>query len=144
MAYQTKEEAKAASKAGRNAATNAGLIDIQIQYRAVGDLAAGLDDLAQDLLRPVINIPHHPIRLAAFGPRAVLIVYQRHDWAAEKRAALETWAAHVTAVVAGRTPTGNPRPGAAGRRVSSSKPALPNTLHRRAVWVVGDLVDGLE
>jgi len=39
MAYQTKEEAKAASKAGRNAATNAGLIDIQIQYRAVGDLA---------------------------------------------------------------------------------------------------------
>src|ERR1700739_4935441 len=40
--------------------------------RAVGDLAAGLDDLAQDLLRPVINIPRHPIRLAAFGPRAVL------------------------------------------------------------------------
>jgi phytoene dehydrogenase-like protein len=40
--------------------------------RAVGDLAAGLDDLAEDLLRPVINIPHHPIRLAAFGPRAVL------------------------------------------------------------------------
>src|ERR1700739_4353915 len=40
--------------------------------RAVGDLAAGLDDLAQDLLRPVINISHHPIRLAAFGPRAVL------------------------------------------------------------------------
>jgi len=39
MAYQTKEEAKAASKARRNAATNAGLIDIQIQYRAVGDLA---------------------------------------------------------------------------------------------------------
>jgi integrase len=34
-------------------------------------------------------------------------VYQRHDWAAEKRAALEAWAAHVTAVVAGRTPTGN-------------------------------------
>jgi phytoene dehydrogenase-like protein len=40
--------------------------------RAVGDLAAGLDDLAQDLLRPVINIPRHPIRLAAFGLRAVL------------------------------------------------------------------------
>jgi integrase len=34
-------------------------------------------------------------------------VYQRHDWAAEKRAALEAWAAHVTAVVAGRIPTGN-------------------------------------
>ncbi|OMC42190.1 NAD(P)/FAD-dependent oxidoreductase [Mycobacterium sp. IS-1264] len=40
--------------------------------RAVGDLAAGFDQLAQDLLRPVLNIPRHPIRLAAFGPRAVL------------------------------------------------------------------------
>jgi phytoene dehydrogenase-like protein len=39
---------------------------------AVGDLAAGFDDLAQDLLRPMVNIPRHPIRLAAFGPRAVL------------------------------------------------------------------------
>jgi integrase len=34
-------------------------------------------------------------------------VYQRHDWAAEKRAALEAWAAHVTTVVEGRTPAGN-------------------------------------
>jgi hypothetical protein len=25
-------------------------------------------------------------------------VYQRHDWAAEKRAALDAWAAHVLAV----------------------------------------------
>lgn len=40
--------------------------------RAVGDLAAGFDQLAQDLLRPVLNIPRHPVRLAAFGPRAVL------------------------------------------------------------------------
>ncbi len=39
---------------------------------AVGDLAAGFDELARDLMRPVINVPHHPIRLARFGPRAVL------------------------------------------------------------------------
>ena len=39
---------------------------------AVGDLAAGFDQLAKDLLRPMVNIPRHPIRLAAFGPRAVL------------------------------------------------------------------------
>jgi phytoene dehydrogenase-like protein len=39
---------------------------------AVGDLAAGFDALAQDLFRPVINVPRHPIRLAAFGPRALL------------------------------------------------------------------------
>jgi phytoene dehydrogenase-like protein len=40
--------------------------------RAIGDLAAGFDELAQDLFRPVINVPRHPIRLARFGPRAVL------------------------------------------------------------------------
>src|SRR5271163_3610092 len=34
-------------------------------------------------------------------------VYQRHDWAAEKRAALVAWAAHVLAIVEGRTPAGN-------------------------------------
>jgi integrase len=34
-------------------------------------------------------------------------VYQRHDWATEKRAALEAWAAHVVAVVDGRAPEGN-------------------------------------
>jgi integrase len=30
-------------------------------------------------------------------------VYQRHDWAAEKRTALDTWAAHVMAVVEGQS-----------------------------------------
>ena len=34
-------------------------------------------------------------------------VYQRHDWAAEKRAALDAWAAHVLAVAEGRTPADN-------------------------------------
>jgi integrase len=34
-------------------------------------------------------------------------VYQRHDWAAEKQAALEAWAAHVMSVVEGRAPEGN-------------------------------------
>ena len=34
-------------------------------------------------------------------------VYQRHDWAAEKRAALDAWAAHVLAVAEGRTGIGN-------------------------------------
>ncbi len=37
-----------------------------------GDLASGFDDLAHDLLRPIVNIPSHPLRLAAFGPRALL------------------------------------------------------------------------
>jgi hypothetical protein len=30
-------------------------------------------------------------------------VHQHHDWATEKRAALDAWAAHVLAVVEGRT-----------------------------------------
>ena len=34
-------------------------------------------------------------------------VYQRHDWAAEKRAALNTWASHVLATVEGRASADN-------------------------------------
>jgi integrase len=34
-------------------------------------------------------------------------VYQRHDWAAEKRAALDGWAAYIASIVEGRTTTGN-------------------------------------
>jgi integrase len=34
-------------------------------------------------------------------------VYQRHDWATEKRAALDAWAAHVVAVAEQGTPAGN-------------------------------------
>ena len=34
-------------------------------------------------------------------------VYQRHDWAAEKRAALDAWAAHVVSVVEGRVTSDN-------------------------------------
>ena len=42
------------------------------------------------------------------GSRAGIAgVYQRHDWAAEKRAALDAWAAHVLAVAEGRSATGN-------------------------------------
>ena len=43
------------------------------------------------------------------GSRGGIVgVYQRHDWAAEKRAALEAWAAHVLATVEGlAAATGN-------------------------------------
>lgn len=42
------------------------------------------------------------------GSRAGIAgVYQRHDWAAEKRAALDAWTAHLLAVVEGQKPTGN-------------------------------------
>ncbi|QUR67255.1 phytoene desaturase family protein [Mycobacterium spongiae] len=64
---------------------------------AVGDLAAEFDDLAQDLLRPVLNIPRHPIRLARFGPRAVLPATAMARWfrTEEARALFGGAAAHI-------------------------------------------------
>jgi hypothetical protein len=39
------------------------------------------------------------------GSRGGIVgVYQRHDYADEKRAALEAWGAHVMALVEGRKP----------------------------------------
>lgn len=53
--------------------TTAGMGPDAVRWRrAIGDLATHFDALSQDLLRPMINIPRHPIRLAGFGPRAVL------------------------------------------------------------------------
>lgn len=65
--------------------------------RAVGDLAAGFDALAEDLLRPVINVPRHPIRLAAFGPRALLPATTMARWfrTEQARALFGGAAAHV-------------------------------------------------
>jgi hypothetical protein len=37
-------------------------------------------------------------------------IYQRHDWATEKRAALDAWAAHVLAVVSGKKGKSNVTP----------------------------------
>jgi integrase len=42
------------------------------------------------------------------GSRAGIVgIYQRHEWAAEKRAALDAWAAHVMALALRREPAGN-------------------------------------
>ncbi|MGA7959611.1 MAG: hypothetical protein WCA26_21415, partial [Xanthobacteraceae bacterium] len=42
------------------------------------------------------------------GSRAGIVgLYQRHDWADEKRAALDAWGAHVMALVDGRAPQVN-------------------------------------
>jgi phytoene dehydrogenase-like protein len=64
---------------------------------AVGDLVAGFDQLSQDLLGPVINIPRHPIRLAAFGPRALLPATVMARWfrTEQARAVFGGAAAHM-------------------------------------------------
>ncbi|WAC57620.1 phytoene desaturase family protein [Gordonia sp. SL306] len=54
-------------------ATAAGLGEDGRRWQlAFGDLARNFDDLGHDLLRPILDVPAHPLRLAAFGPRAVL------------------------------------------------------------------------
>ena len=65
--------------------------------RAIGDLAAGFDALAEDLLRPVINVPRHPLRLAAFGPRAALPATTMARWfrTEQARALFGGSAAHI-------------------------------------------------
>ncbi|MGO9224842.1 phytoene desaturase family protein [Mycobacterium sp.] len=65
--------------------------------RAIGGLAAGFDALAEDLLRPVLNIPRHPVRLAGFGPRALLPATAMARWfrTQQARALFGGSAAHV-------------------------------------------------
>ncbi len=65
--------------------------------RAVGDLAVGFDQLAHDFLRPVINVPRHPIRVAAFGPRALLPATVMARWfrTEQARALFGGAAAHI-------------------------------------------------
>ena len=64
---------------------------------AVGDLAGGFDDLAHDLLCPVLNVPRLPIRLARFGPRALLAAATMARWfrTEQARALYGGAAAHV-------------------------------------------------
>lgn len=66
---------------------------------AVGDLADGFDELAHDLLRPVLNVPRHPIRLALFGPRAALSATAIARWfhTEQARALFGGAAAHIFA-----------------------------------------------
>jgi phytoene dehydrogenase-like protein len=40
--------------------------------RAFAGVAAGFDDLADDLMRPILHLPSHPLRLLRFGPPALL------------------------------------------------------------------------
>jgi phytoene dehydrogenase-like protein len=40
--------------------------------RLFGPLAAGFDELVTDLMQPVVHVPRHPVRLARFGPNALL------------------------------------------------------------------------
>jgi phytoene dehydrogenase-like protein len=62
-----------------------------------GPLTRGFDDLAQDVLGPVLRWPDHPLRMARFGLRAVLpaTVLARRFRTPQARALLAGSAAHV-------------------------------------------------
>ena len=54
------------------------------------------------------------------GSRGGIVgIYQRHDWAAEKRTALDGWAAHVLAAVAGADASSKVVPMRRGRRAAA-------------------------
>ncbi len=52
--------------------TVAGMGDDGDAWRAtLGPVGAGFEALAEDLLRPFVHVPRHPVRLARFGPLAL-------------------------------------------------------------------------
>jgi phytoene dehydrogenase-like protein len=51
--------------------------------------AAGFDDLADDLMRPIVHVPRHPLRLLRFGPPALLpAAVTARVWRTDKARAL--------------------------------------------------------
>jgi phytoene dehydrogenase-like protein len=65
--------------------------------RAFAGVAAGFDDLAVDLMRPIVHVPRHPIRLLRFGPPALLPASLAARWwrTEETRALFGGVAAHA-------------------------------------------------
>jgi phytoene dehydrogenase-like protein len=81
--------------------------------RAFAGVAAGFDELAEDLMRPVLHVPRHPLRLLRFGPPALLpAAVTARLWRTEKaRALFGGVAAHAF------HPLGRPGTSAIGRTI---------------------------
>ena len=56
----------------RDTAAALGGPDGRLWRRVFGALGDGYDALAEDLMGPLLKMPRHPLRLAAFGPAALL------------------------------------------------------------------------
>ncbi|MFF4650818.1 phytoene desaturase family protein [Streptomyces sp. NPDC001380] len=79
-------------------ATCAGLGEDGAAWRRLfGPLADGFDDLREDVLRPVVRVPSHPVALARFGARAAqpAAVLARRWRTGEARALFAGAAAHA-------------------------------------------------
>jgi integrase len=94
----TEARAKAAAKAG---ATAAPLVPWTI-HDLRRTLATGLQRLGVRL-----EVTEAVLNHISGSRGGIAGVYQRHDWAVEKRAALDAWAAHVLAIVEQRTAADN-------------------------------------
>jgi integrase len=97
---------KAIVEARKKAAKETGTVPASIVPWSIHDLrrtvATGLQRLGVRLEVTEAVLNH------ISGSRAgVAGVYQRHDWASEKRAALDAWAAHLLAIAERRTPPAN-------------------------------------
>ena len=88
------------------AAADAGTIPTPLIPWSVHDLrrtvATGLQ-----LLGVRLEVTEAVLNHISGSPSGIVGVYQRHDWASEKRAALDAWAAHITAVTEGRVSAAN-------------------------------------
>jgi integrase len=97
-----KARAEAAREAGKAPAPLVPWRLHDMRRTGVSRLAAmGFDSIVADKL-----LAHKPAKL-----KGVASVYQRHDFAAERRSALEAWAAHVTGVPSGGNLIKLQRPG---------------------------------
>ncbi|MEH0532921.1 NAD(P)/FAD-dependent oxidoreductase [Streptomyces stelliscabiei] len=65
-------EAGVLRRSVQETADGLGGVDGRRWRRVFGPLAQGFDALAEDLMRPLTHVPRHPLRLAAFGPQALL------------------------------------------------------------------------
>jgi len=86
-AIMTRSRSEMAASLGR---------DWQSWRRLFDPLADGFDQLAAELMRPVVHVPRHPVRLARFGPRALApaAVLARRWQGEEARALFAGLAAH--------------------------------------------------
>src|SRR5262249_54987193 len=94
----TDARAKAAAKAGATAASVAPWTIHDLRRTT----ATGLQRLGVRL-----EVTEAVLNHVSGSRGGIAGVYQRHDWAPEKRAALDAWAAHVLAVVEQRTAADN-------------------------------------
>jgi hypothetical protein len=92
----------ARAKAGAHAGTSSALLVPWSVHDLRRTVATGLQRLGVRL-----EVTEAVLNHISGSRGGIAGVYQRHDWAGEKRAALDAWAAHALAMAGQRTPADN-------------------------------------